>query len=206
MNMLDELERGAAGGRTPHGPDDPRLLDLVTKRAFVLACVLGALGLLALAAPWTAAHIVDVICGVALLVAGAGQLALAAGAFTWRGFWVTLLCGALSVVAGVAMLALPKAGIEALVAFLGIVLLLESAAKLAAAFAMRRGAGNAFPWGWMLFDGLVTGLLGGALLAGPPASAGVLLGVFVGMNLLSSAVTFAHCPPAEERPRVRAVA
>ena len=41
MNMLDELERGAAGGRYPHGPDDPRLLDLVTKRAFVLACVLG---------------------------------------------------------------------------------------------------------------------------------------------------------------------
>ena len=191
MNMLDEVERGGFGAGSAHGADDPRLLDLVTKRAFVLACVLGALGLLALAAPWTAAHIVDVICGITLLVAGVGQLVLAAGAFTWRGFWVTLLCGALSVVAGVAMLVLPKAGVEALVTFLGCVLLLESVAKLAAAFAIRRGAGNAFPWGWMLFDGLVTGALGSVLVAGAPATAGVLLGVFVGMNLLSSAVTFA---------------
>lgn len=190
MNMRDGVERGLDVG-SPRGADDPRLLDLVTKRAFVLACVLGSLGLLALAAPWTAAHIVDVVCGITLVAAGVGQLALAAGAFTWRGFWVTLLCGALSVVAGVAMLVLPKAGIEALVTFLGCVLLLESVAKLAAAFAIRRNAGDAFPWGWMLFDGLVTGALGSVLLAGPPATAGVLLGVFVGMNLLSSAMTFA---------------
>lgn len=173
------------------GADAPDLVRAVTKHCFTLAAVLASLGLLAVAAPWAAARVVDAICGTILVVAGAGQLALAAAAFTWRGFWVAVVCGALSVAAGVAMLVLPKAGIEALVAFLGVVLLLEGATKLAAALAIRRGYGGGFPWGWMLLDGLLGCGLGLLLLASRPAEAGVLLGVFVGVNLLSSAATFA---------------
>lgn len=153
---------------------------------FVLAGIFAVLGGVALATPWVAATVIVIFCGVTLLAAGVSQLAMAVGTYTWRGFWVMLLCGGLSTLAGAGMLALPKAGVEALVIFLGLLLTFEAAAKLAAAFTIRDG----FPWGWLLFDGVVTGILGGILLTSSPAAAGVLLGIFVGINLLSSAATF----------------
>lgn len=152
----------------------------------VIAGIFAVLGGVALAAPWVAATVIAVFCGITLLAAGVAQLAMAIGTYTWRGFWVMLLCGGLSTLAGAGMLALPKAGVEALVIFLGLLLAFEAAAKLAAAFTIRDG----FPWGWLLLDGVVTGILGGILLTSSPAAAGVLLGIFVGINLLSSAATF----------------
>ena len=172
----------------PHDDhDDPEGFETVSTWCLVLGGVLAVLGGLALASPWTASTVIDVFCGVTLIAAGISQLAMAAFTFTWRGFWVTLLCGTLSTVAGTGMLVLPKAGIEALVVFLGVVLLFEAAAKLSAAVSIR----GRFPWGWLLCDGLLTAALGGILLSSRPAAAGVLLGVFVGINLLSSGAMFA---------------
>ena len=171
--------------------DNPRILGPVANWSLAVGGVLALLGLLSLAAPWAAATVIDAFCGVTLIAAGIAQVALAAGTFTRRGFWLTLLCGALSIMGGAAMLVLPKAGIEALVVFLGLILLLEAAAKLTAATTMRSELGREFPWGWLLCDGLLTAALGGILLTSRPAAAGVLLGVFVGINLLSSAAMFA---------------
>lgn len=165
---------------------DARAVGRLSTWSLVLGGVLAVLGGLAIAAPWAAAEVVDVFCGITLVAAGISQLAMTAGTFTWRGFWLTLLCGALSIVAGTGMIVLPEAGVAALVTFLGIVLLFEAAAKLVAAFSL----GDSFPWGWLLLDALVTGSLGIVLLATRPADAGVLLGVFVGVNLLSSAILF----------------
>lgn len=153
---------------------------------FVLGGIFAVLGGLALAAPWVAATVIAVFCGITLLAAGVSQLAMAISTYTWRGFWIMLLCGGLSTLAGAGMLTLPAAGVEALVIFLGLLLSFEAAAKIAAAFAIRDG----FPWGWLLLDGAITGLLGGILLTSSPAAAGVLLGIFVGINLLSSSATF----------------
>lgn len=166
---------------------ESELLGPVSTWCLVIGGVLAVLGGLAMASPWAASTVVDMFCGVTLIAAGISQLAMTAFTFTWRGFWLTLLCGALSVVAGTVMIVLPKAGIEALVMFLALMLLFESAAKLTAAFSIR----GEFPWGWLLLDAVVTGILGGVLLTAKPAAAGVLLGVFVGINLLSSGGTFA---------------
>lgn len=155
--------------------------------SLVLAGILAVLGGLALAAPWAASTVVDVFCGITLIAAGVSQLVMTMGTFTWRGFWLTLLCGTLSIMAGTGMLVLPAAGIAALVTFLGLMLLFESTAKLVAAFAIREH----YPWGWILLDGVITGVLGMILLTSRPAEAGVLLGVFVGISLLSSAMLFA---------------
>jgi len=84
------------------------------------------------------------------------------------------------------MLALSVEGIHVLVTFLGLMILFEAAAKLAAAWSTPPG----FPWGWILFDGIVTTLLGGILLTAPAAQAGVYLGVLIGINLLSSGISF----------------
>ena len=154
---------------------------------FGLGGVLALLGGLAIAAPWVASTVIATICGVALVVAGVSQLGMAAGTWTWRGFWLTLACGVLSLVAGTAMIAIPVEGVHVLVTFLGIVILFEAAAKLAAAFSLPRD----LPWGWLLADGLVTALLGGILLMSPAAQSGVLLGILVGINLLSSGLALA---------------
>jgi uncharacterized membrane protein HdeD (DUF308 family) len=154
--------------------------------SFGIGTVLAVLGGLSIAAPWVASTVIAWLCGGALVAAGLSQLGMAAGTWTRRGFWLTLLCGVLSLVAGTAMIAIPVEGVHALVTFLGIVILVEAAAKLAAAFSLPRD----FPWGWLLADGLVTAVLGGILLTSRANQAGVLLGVLVGINLLSSGITF----------------
>lgn len=166
---------------------DDDIVSRLSTWSLVLAGVLAVLGGLAVAAPWAASTVVDVFCGITLIAAGVSQLVMTLGTFTWRGFWLTLLCGTLSIMAGTGMLVLPAAGIAALVTFLGLMLLFESMAKVVAAFAIR----EYYPWGWILLDGIITGVLGMILLTSRPADAGVLLGVFVGISLLSSAMLFA---------------
>jgi uncharacterized membrane protein HdeD (DUF308 family) len=90
----------------------------------------------------------------------------------------------LSVVSGTAMLALPGVGIEALVVFLGLLILFEAAAKLAAAFSVPRD----FPWGWLLVDGLITAVLGGFLFTATPEKAPLYLGVIIAAHLITSGV------------------
>ena len=178
-----ESERGRSAGLAGAG----RVVARVSTAALRLGVVLALLGILALIAPWGAATAVDVACGIALATAGIAQILLSTTAFDWRGFWLSLVCGAISLMAGTAMLVIPRAGIEAIVVFVGLALLFEAAAKLAAAWAFR----DAFPWGWLLFDGLLTAALGSILLTARPEDAGVLLGVLIGVNLLSSGLTFA---------------
>jgi len=165
---------------------EAEILSRLSTWSLVLGAVLAVLGGLAVAAPWAASTVVDVFCGIMLVAAGISHLVMTIGTYTWRGFWLTLLCGTLSIMAGMGMLILPDAGVSALVTFLGFMLLFESIAKLVAAFSVREN----FPWGWLLFDGVITGFLAIVLLTSQPAEAGVLLGVFVGVSLLSSAFLF----------------
>jgi uncharacterized membrane protein HdeD (DUF308 family) len=167
-----------------HGPH--RLFHRIEHWLLVVGGCLAALGALALAKPWLAATVVDFLVAGALIAGGVSQLAMAASTFTWRGFWLALVCGALSIVAGTAMLAIPVEGVHALVTFLGLVILFEAAAKLTAAFTVPRD----FPWGWLLLDGVLTAVLGGILLTARPEQAGNLLGIIVGINLLSSGISF----------------
>lgn len=151
---------------------------------FWVGGALAILGALAIAVPWAASTLVAWVIGFMLLAAGVTQLGMAAGTYTWRGFWLALVCGALAVVAGTAMIAIPVEGIHVLTTFLGVLILFEAAAKLTAAFSLPRD----FPRGWVLVDGLVTALLGGILLTASTAQAPVFLGVIFGINLLSSGI------------------
>ena len=167
-----------------HGPH--RLFHRIEHWLLAVGACLAVLGILALAAPWVASTVVNFLVAGALIAGGVSQVGMAASTFTWRGFWLALVCGALSIVAGTAMLAIPVEGVHALVTFLGLVILFEAAAKLTAAFTVPRD----FPWGWLLLDGVVTAVLGGWLLTAKAEQAGVLLGIIIGINLLSSGISF----------------
>ena len=152
--------------------------------SFGLGSLLVLLGVAALARPLIPSLTVNFFIGGLLIAAGVMRIASAFGTYTWRGFWLSLLCGVLSLVSGTAMLALPGVGIEALVVFLGILILFEAAAKLTAAFSVPRD----YPWGWILVDGLITAVLGGILFTANPAQAALYLGVIIGIHLLTSGV------------------
>ncbi|MFM8283153.1 MAG: HdeD family acid-resistance protein [Planctomycetaceae bacterium] len=158
----------------------------IRSRLFALGGGLSLLGVVSIAAPWAAATVIDWLCGGLLVLAGLLQLGVATISYSWRGFWIAAVCGMLALVGGVAMLAIPVEGVHALVTFLGIMLLVEGLVKLAAAW----GLPSDMPRGWVMCDGLLNAVLGGVLVAARPAEAGVLLGLFVGMNLLSSGITF----------------
>lgn len=171
----------------PFQESPPSVLVRLANWSMGIGGVLIVLGLAAVLAPWLAAATVAAFCGVTLIVGGASQVAMTAGTFTWRGFWLTLVSGVLAIMLGTAMLLMPHEAVGALVLFLAIMLLLEATAKLSAVMLV----GNEFPRGWLLFDGVVTAALGIVLLASEPAAKEVLLGIFVGINLLSSGITFA---------------
>lgn len=169
-----------------HAHDHEGIASRLKSRLIWLGVALAGLGILAIAVPWAAATFVDFMVAGSLLAAGVTQLGAAAGTFSWRGFWLTVLCGTLSLVAGTAMLAIPTAGVHAMTTFIGLIVLFEALAKLTAAFSLPRD----FPWGWVLADGLVTTLLGGLLLLSPVQQSGVVLGTLIGFNLLASGVAF----------------
>ena len=146
MSLADS-DRGPRDDGRPFEP-----MHAMQSWCFWAGGVLALLGTLAIAVPWAASTLVAWVIGFMLLAAGITQLGMAAGTYTWRGFWLALVCGALAVVAGTAMIAIPVEGIHVLVTFLGVMILFEAAAKLTAAFSLPRD----FPWGWVLVDGLVT--------------------------------------------------
>lgn len=150
-----------------------------------LGVVLILLGAAAFAQPLIPALVINFFIGGLLVAAGVLRIVSSFGTYSWRGFWLSLLCGVLSLVSGTAMLAIPVEGIEAMVVFLGILILFEAAAKLTAAFSVPRD----YPWGWILIDGLVTAVLGGILFTvNDPAQAAMYLGVIIGIHLLTSGV------------------
>lgn len=152
--------------------------------SFGLGLLLVLLGAAAFARPLIPSLTINFFIGGLLVAAGVMRIISAFGTYSWRGFWLSLLCGVLSLVSGTAMLALPAVGIEALVVFLGILILFEAAAKLTAAFSVPRD----YPWGWILIDGLITAVLGGILFTANPAQAALYLGVIIGIHLLTSGV------------------
>lgn len=165
-------------------PDQASPIVTLRNWSFGVGALLVILGGASLAWPLIPSLAIALFLGGLLLAGGIMQIVAAFGTYTWKGFWLTLLCGALAVVSGTVMLAVPGLGIEALVVFLGILILFEAAAKLMAAFSVPRD----YPWGWVLVDGLITAVLGAILFTATPERAPLYLAVIVGINLLTSGV------------------
>lgn len=143
-------------------------------------------GLLCIAAPLVSGLGVNVVVGVLFLLAGwvevLGGARLRKGT-KGRGWMV--FGGALSILLGIYMLARPLQSLLALTWVLCIVFVVQGVLRCLSAFELRPLRG----WGWMLFSGAVTVLLGLFLLANWPFSGAWLIGTLFGVYVLMAGWT-----------------
>jgi len=123
--------------------------------------------------------------GVLLLIAGGAQMAAALLAREWDGFFLFLLLGFLYGVAGFLTLQHPLLAAEGLTLMLAALFLLVGLFRIAVALVDHLPS-----WGWILFNGVVTVLLGLAIWRQWPESGLWVLGMLVGIELIVNGVTW----------------
>src|SRR5262249_51381258 len=115
-------------------------------------------GALAVCFAFSASLVSVVTLGVLLLIAAGAQMGAALWARDWSGFFLFLLIGVLYAVTGFLMLQHPLLAAE------GLTLMLATAFLVGGMFRIIIALVERFPsWGWVLFNGAITVLLGIAI-------------------------------------------
>ena len=130
--------------------------------------------------PMVSSIALDMLIGILLLVLGLAQIVLAFLSRDWKGFLFVFIAGILSLLLGFVLLAAPYKGVIGLTLLLGIFLLVQGLVKLVMSFKFRPSRN----WEWLLFDGLITLLLGGLIIAGWPSDSLWVIGLLFGIDVL----------------------
>ncbi len=153
----------------------------------IYGALLIVLGVLAIAMPNMATLAVELMVGWLLVIGGVfGLIASLSGGQSTPGFWWNLLIAVLYLVAGIALLWHPVAGAVTLTLILTAYLIAGGITKAVMSVNLR----NLIPkaWTWMLLSGIVDIVLAVLILSGWPGSAGWVIGLLVGINLLMTGV------------------
>lgn len=142
-------------------------------------------GFLAIAVPQAAGIAVNLLVAWLLVFSGATHLVFAwhmrtTGAVLWE-----LLLGILYVFVGAFLLFRPVAGLASLTLALAIYLFAEGVLELVLSFRLRPMPGS----GWLLFDGVITLVLGVMIWRTWPSSTEWFIGTLVGLSMLFSGIT-----------------
>ena len=142
------------------------------------------LGVVAFVAPTVATIAVDIFIGWLFLISGIFGLAALFSVRSVPAFMWTLITAALSVVVGAMLIWKPAEGVFSLTLVLTAFFIVEGIFQIVASITSR----DAIPgsWGWMLASGLADLVLAAIIIAGWPLSAGWVLGLLVGINLITS--------------------
>lgn len=144
-----------------------------------LGIVLVVLGFLAIAAAAYTSLVTIVVLGCLFFVGGLVKLVYSFWAREWNGFLLSLLGGLLYAVVGLLMLAKPLSALAALTLLVGALFLVSGVFKIIASIVLRFEH-----WGWMLFSGIISLILGGMILAEWPVSSLWVIGLFVGIDMV----------------------
>lgn len=162
--MNTPLEGAKAGGKT----------------VSVMGWIYLVLGVLAIVFPFAAGAGVTIAIGIALLIGGLGGT-MDAWSHRKHDGWVPVLVGVLTVVAGLMFLFRPWFGMKVLTLMLIIYFGATGLLRIIAAFQLKPRDG----WGWVLFDGAVSFILGLMLWMHFPSPAAWLLGLLFGIKLIT---------------------
>ena len=128
---------------------------------------------------------VAIVIGFTFVIAGIAQIIAAFSYPKWGVRILTFIVGVLCLVAGVFLLANPVEGIFALTIVVAAIFLVEGILKTIYAFRMRPLTG----WGWLLFDGILSVVIGLMIRVQFPSSALWALGILAGISILISGWT-----------------
>lgn len=147
---------------------------------FVLGLILVVLGCVALYYQFTATIFVTYLIGVLLIVAGIAQ---GAYSFQIKGFGYSALLAVLAVlyvVAGIVTFRYPESAAQTLTLIIGFMLLISGAVQFVNGF-----SNTHFPrWGWVVFSGAISFILGLMIVFDWPIDAIYMLGLFLGIDLI----------------------
>jgi uncharacterized membrane protein HdeD (DUF308 family) len=142
-------------------------------------------GCLAIAVPQAAGIAVNLLVAWLLVFSGAAHLVFAwhtriAGGVLWE-----LLLGVLYIYVGVYLLFRPLAGLASLTLALAIYFFAKGVLELILSFRLRPMPGS----GWLLFDGIITLILGVMIWRTWPSSTEWVIGTLVGISMLFSGIS-----------------
>ena len=152
----------------------------------ILAVISLVGGVLALLNPFAATVAATLMAGWAFALLGALQIIQAFQVQGWGGFIWALLFGILTLVVGGSLLFNPLAGMVSLTLLVAVLFLATGVVKLFYAFSLRPVTG----WGWVLLSGIVSVALGAMILTDVPWSVANILGILLGVELISNGVLF----------------
>ncbi len=150
----------------------------------VLGVLTIILGILAIASPMISGMAVTLFIGGLLAFMGVLQIIAAFKSGQWGSGIIGTLIGLLSIAAGLLLIFRPIAGMATLTLFLAAYFLVDGIFEIITAFKMKPESG----WGWMLFNGIVAGLLGFMLWRQWPVSGSYAIGVLFGIHILMSGI------------------
>ncbi len=138
------------------------------------------IGIVAIIVPTLASLAAEIFIGAVLAASGLISCVTAFQARKAAHIAAAFFLGLLSLVTGTLLLIFPVPGILALTLFLAAFFVASGFIKGYFAFKMRPASG----WGWILFNAVLSILLGGLILTGWPGTALWVLGLLVGIDLI----------------------
>lgn len=143
-------------------------------------------GILALLNPFAATLAATLLAGWAFVILGVAQVVQSFQVQGWGGFLWALLFGLLSVAVGISLVFNPLAGMVSLTLLVAILFLALGLVKVFYAFSLRPVSG----WLWVLLSAIVSIALGVLIFANFAAAAVSILGILLGVELISNGVLF----------------
>ena len=146
----------------------------------ILGVLTVILGVLAMMSPMLAGMAVSMMVGFLLILAGITRTIFAFKAQSWGKGILAFVLGLLTLLIGLAMVFRPVLGLTSLTLVLAAYFFIDGIFEIFEAFDLKPLKG----WGWMLFGGIVSVLLGFMIWGQWPVSGAWAIGILVGIKLI----------------------
>jgi len=146
----------------------------------ILGIVTVILGVLAMMAPMMTGVAVALMVGILLIGGGIMRTIFAFKCKSWGAGILVFLLGILTLLVGLYMVARPGVALATLTLFLAAYFVVDGIFEIVQAFDLKPIQG----WGWMLFGGIISILLGVMIWRQWPVSGAWAIGILVGIKLI----------------------
>ncbi len=151
-------------------------------------------GMIMILHPIASTFAVAMLLGLLILFGGIAQIVFAFMSKKWSGFIFTLLLGLVFLAAGFMLLFTPLHGVLTLTLLLGAFMIVGGCIKIAMSQALKAMVHS----GWLMFDGVLSILLGVLIIMAWPSDSAWVMGLLFGINLLFGGLTYMLLGMAEK--------